>query len=202
MRSMNSKFLWVALLLLVSCNGSVGVGDAPRPSGLSALDPEVAGLIQQTLAEIEKRPTDPLLRTRLGMVYQANELFDDALTVYQQGLELDSTQPAAWYHVARLQHRLGDVATGIESIGRSITLQPDYVPNFWRRGGWHFESGALEAAEADYRQALTLEQTWNGDLQHLENGRAQVHQGRRGGYPFCGEFRRANDQRHVEQFLI
>ena len=157
MRTRRPIFVCVALLLLAGCNGGGDVGDAPRPADLSVLDPEVAGLIQQTLTEVDGSPADAALRTRLGMVYQANELFDEALAVFQQGLQLDPSQPVAWYHTARLQHRLGDVEAGIVSMGRSIKLKSDYVPSFWRRGGWHFDNGAFNDAEADFRKALSLE---------------------------------------------
>jgi len=150
--------LGLGLLLSPGCGPSApeALGPIPRPADMSALDSTVAALVQQMLLDVEKDTSNPEPRTRLAMVYQANELFVESAATFVQSLTLDAEQPVAWYHLARLQHREGDLEAAIESMGRSIALQPDYVPSYWRRGGWHFELGDVDRAATDFDRALEL----------------------------------------------
>jgi tetratricopeptide (TPR) repeat protein len=142
------------------------------------LDPGVAAVIQETLGQIESDPQNSEPRLRLGMVYQASEIFDLAATAYEQVLTLDPTVAKAWYHLARVRDRMGDLDGAIEAMSRMIEVEQGYGPAFWRRGEWLLDRRDLEQAEADFRRAIEVD-PGNPAGQvglarvHLERGQAQ-----------------------------
>jgi tetratricopeptide (TPR) repeat protein len=150
------------LLLLPACAppGEEPVSDEiPRIADLSGGDPQVATLIENGIAMVEKDPEAALPRAGLGMIYHANEHFEAAKIAYRQALVREPENARWLYHLARVQERLGDAETAIETIGRSIEAEPRYAPSYWRRGGWRLDLGLNAEAEADFREAVEIAPT-------------------------------------------
>jgi len=151
----------VVVLVCAVCFGGCGQPteppDPPQPLEYGHLDPSVAALIQDTLGQIESDPHNPEPRLRLGMAYQASEIFDLAATAYEQALTLDPATAKAWYHLARVRDRMGDLDGAIDAMSRMIEVEQEYGPAFWRRGEWLLDRGDLEQAEADFRRAIEVD---------------------------------------------
>jgi tetratricopeptide (TPR) repeat protein len=163
---MDRQFLAVSMgivsaLIFGACGGEetkleTVSSEIPRVADLSGLDPAVAQLIENAVAAIEAEPKAALPRAGLGMIYQANEMFEPSRLAYRQALAIEP-QNARWlYHLARVEERLSDVDAAIATIGRSIELEPRYAPSYWRRGGWLLNLDRAVEAEADFRKAIEI----------------------------------------------
>jgi tetratricopeptide (TPR) repeat protein len=159
MRARISIPLLLLLLLAPGCEAphDEPVSDEiPRIADLSGVDPQVATLIENAVAMVEKDPEGALPRAGLGMIYHANEHFEAASIAYRQALAREPDNARWLYHLARVEERLGDPETAIETIGRSIDVEPRYAPSYWRRGGWRLDLGLNRDAEADFRKAVEI----------------------------------------------
>jgi len=136
---------------LAGCGPQVEPPPPPQPMEYGHLDPSVAELIKETLTQIQAEPSNPEPRVRLGMVYQASEIFDLAETTYEQTVMLDPETVKAWYQLARVRDRMGDLDGAIDAMSRMIEVDQSYGPAFWRRGEWLLPGAADEIGWRGFR---------------------------------------------------
>ena len=159
----------VACLLAVGLSGCTPeVVEPPIPENIDALDPEVSNMFGNSLEAIADDPSRGLPWFQLAMGYQANEFFDFSQTCYEQALKLgidvdpeqqDDTlqdvESKAWYQLAQVYQRNGNLDAAIDAMERAGELK-DYTPIHWRRGQWLLERGRVDEAEGAFQAALDI----------------------------------------------
>ena len=84
-------------------------GPAPvLPEELERLDPELVSMIEDLAAAVQANPRDPNAHGRLGLIYEANGLFDEARRCYETVGQLADSTPWWSYHLAIATRQAGD----------------------------------------------------------------------------------------------
>src|SRR5262245_1558168 len=91
------------------------------------------------------------------MVCEANGLTPDARRAYERSIDLDDRQPKAWYRLAIIKGRAGQIEDALAAIDRSISLDGAYAPAHWRRGLWLLDLSRDAEARAAFEKATTLD---------------------------------------------
>ncbi len=155
---------WAAVLTL--CVGSAvaggfrvwqryGPGSAVvMPADMSRLDPELASLIERQAKNIRAHPRDPVAHARLGLVYEANAMFDEARRCFANAVNLKERVPLWEYHMANMMRQAGDFDGALELLRELATKYPKFAPLHHRLGDTLLESGEVEEAAAAFQQAI------------------------------------------------
>ncbi len=124
----------------------VALADPPaRPVDL-VTDPVISKLIDEAFGAVVRKPYDPERRLKLGMIYESNKLPELAVTCYEQFVTLDPENAKGWFHLATAREEIGEVASAVATMDRSIALKGDYAPSHWRKGLWLLELGRVDEA--------------------------------------------------------
>lgn len=126
----------------------------------SALEPGVAAAVEAALGVARAAPEDAGARLELGMVCDANSLFEPAEASYAQAAVLAPENARAWYHLARMREELADLDGARAALERALELAPDYAPAARRSAAWHAQAGELDAATEQYEKVRELEPDW------------------------------------------
>jgi len=140
--------------MLLTGDPAQEVGPPPEPADLGTLDPLVADRVTDALLTARANIDDAEIRAQLAAVYDANGMYPLAETTWRQAIALKNTKARWWYH---LGYRLADRGAWDEAhdaLEQAALLVPRYPPLYWRRGFWHLEAGALDAAEASFGRAM------------------------------------------------
>lgn len=143
------------MLALALC----GCGPAPTPlepvelASTRGVQPRVAELVAEHVGKVREAPADAQAHGTLGLVYEANELWEEAAESYGRAATLDPSNPWWRFHRAvALQQRGVDeeafqllVGVGRELPGEAAVLQ--------RLGDAHLERGELECARELFQEA-------------------------------------------------
>jgi len=113
---------------------------------------EVTSLLARAL---ERTPSSAPLRGRLADGFQAQGDLPRAIQAYRQTIELDPTQPGAWWGLGCALASLGDHASAVESFRRLVALQPDHGMALLNLGKSLFEMGQVEPALEAFRGSLS-----------------------------------------------
>ena len=145
----------VAVALLVACTDSAPP-PVPRPATLEGVDARVVELIERTVGQVEADPSDVEAWAKLGMVYQANEMWGASRIAYEFAVSRRPNDPKWWHRLAQVREMTEDLEGAIAAMSRSIELEDRYAPSFWRRGDWLMDRGELDRAEEDFRRAMVV----------------------------------------------
>ena len=136
---------------------------------------EQAVAAYQTALEI--RPHNVEALNNLGLAYQELDRFDEAISVYEEGLALSPDQPqlhanlatardlrAGIYSLAAYRHyqvgvraeRAGRAEVAIAAWRQAVAESPRYLKVYLRLADLYFESGAYEQAIQTYLSAIAL----------------------------------------------
>ena len=136
---------------------------------------EQAVAAYQTALEI--RPHNVEALNNLGLAYQELDRFDEAISVYEEGLALSPDQPqlhanlatardlrAGIYSLAAYRHyqvgvraeRAGRTEVAIAAWRQAVAESPRYLKVYLRLADLYFESGAYEQAIQTYLSAIAL----------------------------------------------
>jgi tetratricopeptide (TPR) repeat protein len=147
----------VAVLALWWIRGQRGP-EAPRPVDLEALDPQVAELVTAAADAVDRRKGEAGPRVRLGMVYEANELYSLAVACYQQALAEYPKAAKVWFRLAIVREREGDLDGAIAALRESIRYDDGFAPSHSRLASWLLDAGGdLDEAEQAIDRARRLD---------------------------------------------
>lgn len=151
-------------VLLVAAAGAVVIWpkvvsrrEIPKPAEIASLDPDIAAIVEQMIAQVEASPNDPSAWVRLGMTYEANDQLMLALQTYDAVTHLAPRDSRGWFGLAKVNIALGETETAIASMQRAIELEPAYAPSHWRLGYWLFEAGRVDDAMKSLERAAELD---------------------------------------------
>lgn len=151
----------VALALLAAATLSCSARQPPVepvvPANLERLDPAVQALIREVVAEVREAPGDGQRHGTLGLVYEANLLWDEARECFRIATELDPEEPLWRYHLAVASRQVGDFAGSLAVLEQVVAEDPSFAPGQQRLGLALLEAGQLERARAAFERLIELE---------------------------------------------
>ena len=121
--------------------------EVAQPDNLAQLRPEVQQLVRTNLARAEAAPRDAQAHGRLGMIYEANLLWDAARTSYATAAQLDPDTPAWRLHEAIATREAGDPEAARALLQAVAAEQPDLAAAQQRLGDALLEAGDLDGGQ-------------------------------------------------------
>lgn len=86
----------------------------------------------------------------LAQVYEQEEDLDNALVELQRTIELDRESYLTLYHLARILTILGKDAQAIQTLQKSVSLNPYYQEAYEQLASLYLQTGDYSAAERMY----------------------------------------------------
>jgi len=151
--------VWLALLAAAfapACNDAPS-REAVQPTLTERLDPDVANLVRRQVRAIEREPGSGSAHGKLGMIYEANELWTEAGASYANAVALDPQNPLWLLHQAITVREAGETElalTLLEEVAKTMSQDPAVQD---RLGTALLEAGRMEEAEATFRLVQQLE---------------------------------------------
>lgn len=127
--------------------------DFPKMPDLGALNKSTQELIRRTDADARRAPASAEAVGRLGMVYHANMLFDQAEAAYRIAARLAPGDGEWAYAQALLKEETGAEKEQLSFLARTIELKPGYVPALMKLADAAFKADKLDEAERRYAEA-------------------------------------------------
>lgn len=163
--------LSTCLVLLAACgkepSGKAGAKAGPGgpnpglPAGPNVpvagggIDPNVQALLDEFQAKVDAAPGDALAHAELGLVREANYMWDEASADYEKALELTPADNQWRYRLAIVQRKSGDLEAGLATM-REVAKSEGAQRNaavLCRLGDMLLESNAIEEADAHFAKA-------------------------------------------------
>jgi tetratricopeptide (TPR) repeat protein len=120
------------------------------------VDSEVDKLIARFTRLVEEDKRDPHRRARLGLVFEANEMWAEAVQSYENWKSLGGTDPIWLYHQALCIRQAGDFDRAMAQLKRIAEENPTLAPVHYRLGQWLLESGDPDQAAERFRVAAAM----------------------------------------------
>jgi protein O-GlcNAc transferase len=142
----------------------------PEPD-MTDMEPQVEKLIRERRAAVQADPQSAEAWGRLGMVFQAHGLWEEAVLAHQRAQELDPTEVRWPYFLGDVLIILGtDLEAAEQAFRRALELRPGYAPTHMRLGSVLLARDQVEEAAVELERALDLQP----DLQPARVTLAQV----------------------------
>ncbi len=104
---------------------------------------------QEKNLEFNKRFINPWIR--LGNVFDKQDRSKEAISAYQQAIEIDPENPQNWFELGNVHFKMENYDEAIKAFQHAIELNPEL--------GWPYNNLALAlVAQGDYQQAIPLYQ--------------------------------------------
>ncbi|HEY3444523.1 MAG TPA: tetratricopeptide repeat protein [Paludibaculum sp.] len=127
----------------------------PRPD-LGRLNPGLRALLETADQEARRRPESADAVGKLGMVYHANLLFEQAASAYRIAARLAPNDPQWTYSQAFLQEELGGEKEQLKLLQKTLQLRPDHVAALVKVADWLFKVDRLDEAARHYELAARV----------------------------------------------
>ena len=127
--------------------------DFPKLPDLQPLNPGFRALLESADREARRRPGSAEAVGKLGMVYHANLLFEQAARAYRIAARLAPGDYQWVYGQAFLQEENGGEKEQLKLLQRTVQLKPDHVPALVKLADWHFKVDRLDEAAHYYEMA-------------------------------------------------
>lgn len=124
----------------------------PRPD-LKQLNPSLRALLETTDEEARRKSESADAVGKLGIVYHANQFFEQAAATYRIAARLAPGDPQWTYSQAFLQEELGRDKEQLSLLQKTLQLKPDHVPALIKTADWYFKVDRLEEAAHGYELA-------------------------------------------------
>lgn len=131
--------------------------DFPDLPDLSASNSELRGKIQKADAEARRRPGSAERTGNLGVLYHANQFYEQAAAAYTIARRLSPREVQWPYFFALLREETGGGPEQIEALEQTIRLNPGHVPALIKLGDWWFKQDKLDDAARYYEMASRAE---------------------------------------------
>jgi tetratricopeptide (TPR) repeat protein len=158
---MRARFLSLLFLAIASNPISCGLGDIDPPPVVDlerteGIDADVIALVRKSVATARLRPSDAKLRVDLALVYEANELWREAIRAWNGALVLDPTQSMWRYHLSTCLRRQGDPVASIAELRRVVAEAPDLAAARFALGELLLDNDDLEGAQVEFEASIAL----------------------------------------------
>ena len=150
--------------LLVTIFSSCGP-PPPAPVELAAtegMDEEILNLVGGALKEVKLEPNESGLRVELALIYEANEIWDEANAAWAHAITMTEEQVEGVdlgvlvYHRALCLRQTGDIEAATELMHSATRLSPKLAAAQYEVARLYLGGGELEEAEASFKRASLL----------------------------------------------
>ena len=152
----------LALMLLASI-AAAGWGllrpvpDVAVPADLDTMEPDLRAYILRHVEQVRAAPRDWRLHSELGLVYEANDRWDDARAAYRTASDLaPAGEPQPAYHEALVTFNAGDPAAATEMLRDVVREHPSFAPAHHRLGVALLDAGRPEEAAPLFERVIAL----------------------------------------------
>jgi predicted TPR repeat methyltransferase len=101
-------------------------------------------------------PNNPHAWMNLGNILLEQDQSQEAKAAYERAAALAPELADAWYNLGICLRKVDDAPAAIRALDRAIGLRGGHAPSHYQRGIAQRDAGHLDAAENDFRSALTL----------------------------------------------
>ena len=129
---------------------------AVLPENLDRLDPDVVLLIERQAREINVRPYEPEGHGILGLMFEANTLWEEARQSFAIASSLAPDAMLWRYHLAIATRQAGNFQEALDIMRALAHEYPSFAPVQQRLGEASLEIGDLGAAVAAFRRLIEL----------------------------------------------
>lgn len=150
------------------------LADLPELSGVHAAE-EVVALLEERTGAVRAAPEDGAAWLRLGMAYDAHQLFHLAEPCYRGATRYAPENAKAWYHLARVLAEQSAMDEAIAAMQRSIEVEGSHPPSHWRLGFWLLDVGRSAEAEAAFERSVELDPSGESRDDAGRIGLARIH---------------------------
>lgn len=155
------------LVLLGGCADEEGTWTGgPTAPEKTALDPAVREVIEKRVAAVKRDPDSASAQRSLGLAYEANSAWGEAVSAFRAAVDLEPTDHAARLHLAICLIEAGGDAEHIEQLERVVKEQPDGPAARFRLGQAYLNVGRFVKAQEQFSA-----------LRGLLPGRVHAHTG-------------------------
>ena len=127
-----------------------------RPQNLERLDPEVAALIEARVADAAARPRVAQAHGTLGLVYEANLLWEEARASFETAARLAPDEMPWHLHQAIATRQAGDAEGALGLLQALAARHSSSPPVQQRLGEALLEAGDLADAKIAFRRLMAL----------------------------------------------
>ena len=96
------------------------------------------------------------VHTTLGLIYQGQGKYDDAVKEFQRALELDATSDAAYRGLASSYEAAGKNADAESAYRRAIDIRKDYWGGYSALGAFYVKTARYDDAATQFRRVIEL----------------------------------------------
>lgn len=121
---------------------------------LAYLQPELVSLIEEHVGAVRDSPGNPRAHATLGLVYEANELWHEALACYEQARALQPGEPIWLHHAAIAAQHIGDYAAAMVLLREGAERFPGFAPIQYRLGDLLLGQGLVDQAARAFEQTI------------------------------------------------
>lgn len=145
--------------ILVCSAGLLWAGEPQPvlPPNLDRLEPAVAELVRSAALEVEAEPGRAQAHGRLGMVYEANTLWPEAESCYENATVLDPGDYRWRYRLAVASRQTGNLERSLELLRQLVTERPELAPAHQRLALALLERAELAGARFHFQRLIELE---------------------------------------------
>ena len=138
-------------LYLSSCAGPV----PPLPTvSVDGLDTEVRDAILTAQKQAVAEPSSGPASGHLGMVLQANSLFQPAMLSYQRAIRLDPKEFSWHYYLALVLQQMSQPEKALDAFAEALHIRSGYAPAILRQGDVLFQLARFPESASAYQSVL------------------------------------------------
>ncbi len=158
-----------------------GISSAPKipiPQDFDQLSPQLRDTILEAVNETRKSISNPDNHIVLGIIYEANHLWPEAVAAFENVHMLSPNEPLALRHQALAYRHQGLHNETRNSLNRLLHQFPDFAPARYDSADLYHFIGDYKKAESEYEMLVEIAPNeWRGysglgDL-YLQTGRAE-----------------------------
>ncbi len=148
-----SRTAWLALaLLLVWAAVSIAADEGESVEQAAEL-----ALIEETRRAAEEHEGDIEYVIELGNALYEGNMMDDALDVYLEAAEIDSTHAGVWLNIGSIYSDRGDLHEAVNVLEKALRLDPDNPMIYSNLGSTYYARRQFDDAVEMYRKAILLD---------------------------------------------
>jgi tetratricopeptide (TPR) repeat protein len=124
-------------------------------------------MLQEMDSGSESRKCDLLFK--LGLLFAAEQDYEDSLTSWEKVLDLKPDFYAAWHNRGNALSDLGRKEEAIRSYDQAVEIKPDYHAAWYARGNALSDLGRKEEAVQNYDKAVEIKPDYHRAWNHRGN---------------------------------
>ncbi|MEM7260910.1 MAG: tetratricopeptide repeat protein [Planctomycetota bacterium] len=164
-------------LTFTGCTPSEPPPPITKPTGID-VDPLIQTVLDRVADEAESSPNDAEARGKLGLAYEANQLYEKARESYQNAHAMDRSEPYWTYRDAVCRISLGDIEGAISQLEQITADHFGFAPAWHRLATLRLSQGDIPGAKQAADECLRIKpdaypaMVTRAEI-HLRDGEAQ-----------------------------